>query len=99
MAKESGKTERTAAVKLLRLSRIMAFDSLRLDPKDDLWSSWSEITLQSSLPGAEPVEQKEPGENGGVGCSCRDVDCSGSSSCSISIEGRLISERAYSMSR
>ena len=50
----TGKTESMAAVRLLRLSR-MDLEREREDPNDERrsWSSWSDITLQSSL-GARP---------------------------------------------
>lgn len=56
----SGSTDMTAAARLLRLKvdgrSIGPSLRLRREPSEDLWSSWSEITLQSSLeaPGPDP---------------------------------------------
>lgn len=62
ICRASGITDITAEARLLRLKvddrSVEASLRLRREPIDDLRSSWSEITLQSSLeaPGPEPHE-------------------------------------------
>ncbi len=107
---ESGKTDNTAAARLLRLvleRSTVDFPSLIREPKEDLRSSCSEMTLQSSLgapPRADPLElyPDEGSIEGELRRQRRIVACSGSiSTSSSSMSGglRLISERAYSRSR
>lgn len=108
--KESGKTESMAAVMLVRFDvlSLAAFPSLFRELSEDRlpfsWSSWSDITLQSSLgaPLTEPAElqpDKELGEKVLGYVKLRIVECS-LSACSSgsSTAVCLINERAYSRS-
>lgn len=56
---ESGRTDSMAAVRLLRLVGRLC---------SERWSSWSDMTLQSSLaaPATEPLEDRVLGRSGGV---------------------------------
>jgi len=99
----SGRTDITAAARLLRLNveDRSSLPSLNLgEPGADRFSSLSEITLQSSLPLRESSEfrESEPecarvDRDGGVFCSSRAVP-STSWFGSGSLEVRLINERA-----